>query len=352
MKYFKQNRFTVPSLVLAALSLSTVASFGVASFGADWDDCSGDPIKWRKPIAIQRNSCSITTNGIRHQAYNNGVLQWDDLTSEVDQFLVRPIGDCTITDGDGINEVAVVSRASIDGNNGRTTMVSGPCVPPFNNDLDQGDVKIAATLSNGSPMPFENQSATSLGSHGRDTFVHEFGHFFGFNHRNNNMAAMHTTSIPKVGGSQSASVFPDDVLGIQALYGLNSSLPNLLASAHEVLADTSTVLLDTGTSSRCRGQSITVRFYLGNAGSSASGTYQLLYTVQNESTTFITSSNSFTHSIGAFTEGTHPLSLTIPTTVPNGTYLIRLLMDQPNVVSETRDHDNISYSGKRVIVNC
>ncbi|MSQ47068.1 MAG: hypothetical protein EXR78_01575 [Deltaproteobacteria bacterium] len=144
---------------------------------ASWRICNGSSVKWRGTVNVHRNSCSIPDSGVINSAYWNGVRQWDNLSHVVDGFFVNPASDCLISHGDGQNEVGRVSRSAIDGANGLTVLQLGLCFIG-SNDIDEADVMIASDLS------LTAQWGNFLGTTGRSTFVHEFGHFFGFLHEN------------------------------------------------------------------------------------------------------------------------------------------------------------------------
>ena len=240
--------------VVAATSLVAFSSHGWIAI----DMCNGYHVKWRSDLHISRNRCSIPDSGDINASYWNGIGQWDNLTHVVDNFLVRPGADCSISTGDGINEVGVVDPAYIDHNYGVTRLLYGICfIGP--NDIDEADVLVSGSL------PFTNPSPTSLSPEGRGTFTHEFGHVLGFADENGGYGAMHQTPRPYTGGNATASVFPTDTMGLEAFYGLSSGNADLITSAMSLFG-TSVGLWDSGTQQVCRGDSHTVRFYIGNAG--------------------------------------------------------------------------------------
>ena len=336
----KQPKFLLPLSLLSAVVLAVSASHA-----ARFRVCNGSPVKWRDDLNVHRNSCSIGDSGNSNTSYWNGVLQWDDLTSEVDDFRRRPSSDCTFDTDDGVNEVFRASRATLDGNNGVTFLQLGACFIG-SNDIDQADVGVASDL------PMTNPSPVAMGNEGRGTFVHEFGHFFGLLDENAGHGAMHQTPRPYTGGNQTASVFPTDTTGINSMYGLDSTRSNLLPSAHRVSSST-TSLLETGTVTACRGSSRNIRFYLGNSGSGGSGTYNLRVRLTTSSTgAGGTTAATFTHSLGGFSQGVFTLGFKVPNSLANGTYFIFVDMDQTSSITEVREGDNSTRSGQRLSVTC
>lgn len=313
--------------------------------------CGGKDVKWRNDLDISRNQCSIANSGNVNAAYWNGVNQWNDLTNEVDSFLVRPANDCSIQSGDGVNEVALVNPTTLDGDLGLATLRVGLCIPPFANSIDEADIRVANNLS------FLNPTPISLVPQGRGTFVHEFGHLFGFGEENDQMGAMQQTPRPYTGGTQTASVFPTDTLGIDDFYDLSSSRPNLIPSAMNVNTGVlgNIVLLETGLPQACRGSSQSIRFYTGNSGKGNSGTYVnaiRLSTSSSTTTTHGTTVVSTSDSLNSFTEGVRTFNFSVPNSLPYGFYFIHLKMDDSNQKLEVREGDNRTRSGRRLLVNC
>jgi len=323
------------------------ASGAAQAWIANFPDCNGHDVKWRNTLEVSRNKCSIPDSGDLNEAYWNGVLQWDNLTSEVDSFLVRPADDCSVAIGDGKNEVAIVDPSVIPGLNGDTRTIIGACFIG-NNSIDESDVAVSSAL------PFGNPTPISVENEGRGTFVHEFGHFFGFDDENNGRGAMHQTPRPYTGGDATASVFPTDTMGISSYYGLNSQAPNLIPSAMGI-NNGGIFLLESGTVRACRGSSQTIRFYIGNAGvnDSLNGTNRIYLSTSSSTTTVVgTSVRSEVQSIDGFTEWVDSYTFTVPSTLAYGTYHVHLVMDVLGVSAEVRENDNHTRSGRKLLVDC
>ncbi len=336
------------TLTLACLLTALGAAGGAEA--ASWRTCNGSPVKWRDTVNLHRNRCSIADTGNVNSAYWNGVRQWDRLSTVVDGFFMNATSDCSIGHGDGQNEVGLVNRSAIDGSNGLTILQLGLCFIG-SNDIDEADVMIANDLS------FNAQWGNFLGTTGRSTFVHEFGHFFGFLHEDVH-AVMRTTPPHLVtGGGEPSTVWPSDTIGMRAVYGFSTSRPNLLPSALGPVAGSVQRLDPATTVTVCRGASRTTRVYLGNSGNGASGTYRLrvrLSTTAPQSG-YSQSSNvaaTFTHSLPALTQGTYDLPFRVPSSLPNGTYYVYVDMDYPRAIAEILEGDNTTVSAMKVRVNC
>ena len=333
-----------------ALVVATACATATAADAATWRTCNGSAVKWRGTLNIHRNRCSIADTGNVNSAYWNGMRQWDRLSDVVDGTFVNGAGDCLITHGDGQNEVGLVNRANIDGANGLTILQLGICFIG-SNDIDEADVMIANDLS------FTPRNGNFLGTTGRSTFVHEFGHLFGFLHE-----AGHTvlrTSPPHLltGGSEPSTVWPADTIGMNSLYGFSTSRPNLLPSALGVVSGSVQTLDSSSTVTVCRGGSSSTRVFLGNYGNAGSGTYNLRVRLNTTGPmagyslgTNVVS--SFTHSLGAFSQGTFDLPFTVPFWLGDGVYFIYTDMDHTGSITEIREGDNTTVSAKRIRVNC
>jgi hypothetical protein len=321
-----------------------------AAEAARWRTCNGSPVQWRGTLNIHRNRCSIPDTGLVNSAYWNGMRQWDRLSSVVDGTFVNGAGDCSISHGDGQNEVGLVNRSVIDGANGMTILQLGLCFIG-SNDIDEADVMIANDLS------FTPQPGNFRGTTGRSTFVHEFGHLFGFLH--DDVHAVMRTTPPHLltGGLEPSTVWPSDTIGMASLYGFSSARANLLPSALGVVGGTVQTLDPAVTVAMCRGGSSTTRTYLGNSGNVGSGVYSLRIRLSTTApmagySLGSTVAATFTHSLGAFAQGTFDLPFSVPWSLPDGTYFIYTDMDYPGAIAEILGGDNSTVSAKKVRVTC
>jgi hypothetical protein len=317
---------------------------------ASWRTCNDNPVQWRDTLTVHRNRCSIPDTGNVNSAYWNGVLQWDRLSTMVDGFFVNPADDCSISHGDGENEVGLVDRSVIDGANGLTVLQLGLCFIG-SNSIDEADVMIANDLN------FIPQAGNFHGTTGRSTFVHEFGHFFGFLHEDVHSVMRTTPPHILTGGSEPSTVWPSDTIGMRDVYGFSDNHPNLLPSALGVVSGSVQTLDPASTVALCRGATRTTRVYLGNSGNVDSGTYNLRIRL---STTppmegYSQSTNvaaTFTHSLGAFSQGTFDLPFVVPSFLPNDTYFIYVDMDYTGTINEILEGDNSTVSAMTIQVNC
>ena len=206
-------------------------------------------------------------------------------------------------------------------------------------------------------LVLEKPRRITIGATGRSTFVHEFGHFFGFLHEN--VHSVLRTSPPHIltGGAEPSTVWPSDTIGMNSLYGFSVFRPNLLPSALGDVGGSLQPLDPASTVTVCRGGSSTTRVYLGNSGNAGSGTYNLRIRLNTTGpmTGYSLGTNvvaSFTHSIGGFSQGTFDLAFGVPWWLPDGTYFIYTDMDHTGSIVEILEGDNTTVSAKRIRVNC
>jgi hypothetical protein len=336
--------------LLIALSTAFAMVASTPAEAAVWQTCNGSPVIWRGGTSVHRNRCSIPDTGVVNSAYWNGNGNWNRINAVITGFFVNDVSDCSIGHGDGENEIGLVDRVNIDGANGLTILQLGLCFIG-SNDIDEADVMIANDLG------FNPVFGNFLGTTGRSTFVHEFGHFYGFDHEDAH--AVLRTSPPHLvtGGFEPSTNWPSDTIGMNAVYGFTTSRPNLIPSALGVIGASVGTLDPATTVAMCRTNSRTTRVYLGNSGNVASGTYNLRVRLSTTgptagyfgSTTVV---STFTHSLDAFAQGTFDLPFTVPSTLPNGTYFIYVDMDYTGSIAELLEGDNSTVSAMRVLVNC
>jgi hypothetical protein len=140
--------------------------------------CGGVEVVWDTPFSMVQNTFSIAPGGVRESSLNNAINRWRGVGGMLDMVskssTVNSSSKFTINDGQ--NDVAIVKRADIGGNNGLTVMISDICFFPGDMEWVEADVQVASDLI------FTMPEETSLATNGRDTFLHEFGHAHGLEH--------------------------------------------------------------------------------------------------------------------------------------------------------------------------
>jgi hypothetical protein len=343
----RTSKLFVTALLGAAVLVPAAAS------AAAWRTCNGKAITWESGrFAVVRNRCSIADSGSRNESYWNAISQWRSVNGVIGDTLVWPADRCYLDHGDGWNDVAVVARADIDGNNGLTLVYSDGCTWWFSTEhLSETDVMVASDMT--FTNPDESQAVTDSG---RMTFAHEFGHAHGLIH-SESFGVMRTYQPrPLAGGTgDHVSILPDDATGIRALYG-GPAYQNLIASAQMISGSSVVTTNAPGTVYVCRNQLINPAFSFANTGSLAVNSFRIRLFINN-----VAPPAGFTGGwdLGywfGWISGTGSYSGTFGARVPNvpvGLYWIYFRVDDNNLVSELREHDNVTHNAMRLyVMNC
>ncbi len=315
---------------------------------AVWQTCNGVPIDWGHQPTVTRNRCSIPDTGDANQAYWNGVLQWAQLAPLVGSYHSTASNDCSWDNRDGVNEIFLQDPQYMDGALGLSYVRTGTC---FLNTPHIEEVDIAIRSS----MSFSNPSPTSLGSEGRGTFLHEFGHFFGLLDENDRFGAMHQTPRPYTGGNQSAVPFGTDTQGIAVMYGWNNVRPNMVPSAMKLTGTTIGLHDAPALVQACRGSAQAVHFQLSNAGPATTSNYTVRIRLSTSQSAFGSggvTAVSGTIAQAAYSSAKVTFNFSVPSTLANGTYRIYVDADPFNERPEVQEGDNSTVSAKLLLVNC
>jgi len=346
----------ISAAMLAALATLLLLSFSTRTqaWVAWFDRCNGSDVKWRGDFDVHRNSHSIPDTGDVNTAYWNGINQWNSYSDilQSDDFYVNPPSDTKYDKANnGENEVSLVNRSEIDGADGKTFADIGICFIG-SNDIDEMDTVVANDMAFW--PDWGNDISKTEGNYGRTAFVHEFGHFFGFDHSSWCWTQMTPVGMGTItGGNQAAAVFADDSMGMKSFYGMTGTKANLMTSATRISNGTVTTLDPAQVRTVCRNSQQTINFYIGNSGEAATGTYSGRVRMSKTSpfsgyTQSTSSVLTFSHSLSAFTEGTFQMIFTVPRSLGDGTYYIYIEVDTGGVVSEFHESDNHTLSATRL----
>jgi hypothetical protein len=315
--------------------------------------CSGSTMTWEDPFAMVVNTPTIPAGGLRDVSVDNAINRWRGvigMTDMVSKSSTVSTGN-VITTGDGQNDVAVVPRANIGGNNGLTLMTYSLCF--FSSSWEEADVFAASDLTFGSV-----KQDTLVSNSGRSTFMHEFGHAHGLDHSQhfNNMRVPQPR--PVVGGpNETVDVLPDDADGGRFLYPTGNKEVNLFASAQRLNSGTDTILMNhTGSITSCAtgGGSVTLNSTVGNNGT--------VDVTQTERWWVSTDPNAFNggFQIGQWSNSTFKANSVFTRQVtfkmpalPVGTYFLFHGVDVLHQVTESREDDNNVREGLTIkVINC
>jgi len=310
--------------------------------------CSGDPVLWSQPFAMVRNAPSIPVGGQRQASVLDAVDRWNNVQGMGNMVSMSPfINPGVIFTDDGVNDVGVVSRASLGGHNGLTFMVHDLCL--FSAEWEEANVLVASDL-NFAPVSDE----TSLATSGRLTFLHEFGHAHGLADAQG-YNIMRAQPNPLVGGTGThVDVLPDDARGGRFLYPTGNDEVNLFASAHRRTANNTIVANNTGTLTFCSkgGGSLTLNATVGNNGTVDMKQTERWWLTPNKN------GHNGGVFLGQWTNGTFPansvitrsLTFKLPPLEPD-TYFVFHGVDVLDEFNESREDDNSAREAVTIKIN-
>jgi hypothetical protein len=315
--------------------------------------CSGNEVNWNDPFGMLRNQTSIPFGSVSENSLKNAIGRWNGVQGMADMVSLFPFasGGTTITHGDDVNDVALVNRKSIGGNNGLTIMVNNLCV--LSSSWIEADVMVANDLT---PGHVAEDSLTSVSE--RSTFLHEFGHAHGLAHSQhfNNMRVPQPR--PVVGGAgETVDVLPDDANGGRFLYPNGNFEINLFTSAQRKTSKDQIVLNNTGTKTFCSsgGSTITLNATTGNNGNLPLASVQRWWvSTSSNAHTVAQGTQIFQSGNSMFAAGSvkqETVSFKMPA-LPAGTYFLYHGVDGIPP-SESRDDDNAVREALKIkVINC
>ena len=345
---FRRNRFEI---VLAATILALVGFSRSAQayyFQAYCDYIDNTPVKWGGSFRMYRSTCSMPDNSDAAGAYYNAALQWSQFNSLMDWNW--SYDDCSITFGNGRNETAVVPRSDISGANGYTQYdYNWASCAITGGQYTEADVMLA------DDMTFNNEDESFLDwgyylQQGRVVTLHEFGHVFGLDHSEGFDVMRAYTPYPLVGGTgEHAEPFPDDAMGVMALYRNYPTLYNAFASAEEWLQDGTNdgsirAIEQTWPSSVCPNDPIDVYYTFGNNGTVGLGDLPFRIFINNVPTAAGGGWDVFRGNIWSLEQGTMLTDFSTGTVplVPAGSYYVLWEMGPWGI--EFNQGDNVVHS--------
>lgn len=207
------------------------------AFAASWKTCDGKPVRPKyQPMEISWDQCSLPSGSPQERAFFSALYETRNYVKALGfgaGFTRIHNGRCIIEHDNGRSDIALVSRADIDGALGLTRK-ERDC-----EDIITADIMVAADLdftrADESTAINNTPTGTKIGALAT---LHEVGHALGLEH-STGFAVMRVSTavgLPFVGmtpssGGLSSELTGDDVLGIANIYGFDPSYRNVFVSS-------------------------------------------------------------------------------------------------------------------------
>ncbi|MEO8212844.1 MAG: matrixin family metalloprotease [Myxococcales bacterium] len=338
---------TLHALPFAVLAVFTALSESKSLAFTAFSNCNG-VVSWNHLASIERDTCSLPNGSNGATALSSLWSNWqNDTTSNLGSIIATNFG-CSLTYGDGRNEIMLVSQATLgSGVNALTTSQVSTCFFSHGT-FNESDIISSVDLSY-SPQDesFWNWSNAASGA---VVVAHEVGHFLGLGHSEVFDIMRANTPYPLTGGNM-AQPFADEANGARWLYPGGASKANAFASA-QMLSGGAVVATNMATTlSVCRGQAISVTVTVVNPGTVTFGSVGFRVAVTQTPNTGGTNMFVGTATTNPGSFFTQTLNLTVPN-VANGFYWVIWQNDTGNAVSETIETDNAVHSAMTLSINC
>ena len=311
---------------------------------------------------MYRDECSMPDYTTYTYAYNSENLRWWYVNPLVDYNYVY-YSNCTWTQGDGISEVARVSRSSISGDNGLTlwTIAWNNFCLLSGNTIEEADILLADDADYGiedetcmnwsDPQPQLHQ--------GRVVLAHEMGHFLGLQHDDNpkllNIMRTYTPYPISGGQGEHAQPFPDDANGFAHDYIGTPIQTNLFATVDcQSCVYGKNGIYPSSYGVSCYygpGCSYPVTYNFGNNGKTSPGNVQFRIFI-NPPGQYTGGTNIYVGQVNlpAYTVTTGTVYVATPANLPRGSYWVLFEIDSGHIVSEYDENDNVVTSGSMLTI--
>lgn len=313
-----------------------------SAFGANWNTCNGNKIRWNSGWTnMYISTTSMPAGSTWDSRLQNAMWHWNNVKGSSFNFYVGRDTDGTHNSSNGRNEVYFDSSET--GSALAVTHVRSHCYWLFgwNYGLDETDIAFNTSLAwstgslnygnLGSPYSFEGVA------------LHELGHALGLNHEDRWMATMNSY-YPNSGTLGYYKVWDpnaDDRLGARNLYPDGTTETDVAGSAFKHTG-TGTSGLVSSPLWAARGSYVTIEFTFSNL-STATKTFDVgFYLSSND---YISTGDTFLGmNYGAWGSsgfsGTFSRTLYIPSWVAPGTYYVGFLIDPNNAMGEANESNN------------
>jgi hypothetical protein len=183
--------------------------------------------------------------------------------------------------------------------------------------------------------------------------IHEFGHAFGLNHQQNSLSTMNANypvSGP-MGNGNYIMPHADDVLGNRIGYGTCCDARDVYASAYKVTgSDTTGTIISPNVA--YRGNQASFQFSIGNRGTQNEPSVRVNFYLSTDR--YIDTSDNYlgaaTYSLNSGSTGTYVATVTLPTSLPAGSYYFGWIVDPLSAISEVNEQNNAVALGGPTVV--
>jgi len=356
-------------LLLSGLALVGLVSLPLPARGYTFDhQCSGRPGRLDvQGLAWTVNGCSLPVGSLQRDAFDTALAQWSWYSKKPVSLFPLEATDCNATSSDGQNDFAVTSRSNIwsDANGLTSFHHYNICVdpsgweeilhPPFG-DYSEADTVIASDLSFVKRAQSDGYGRYSwdVGT-GRATMVHEMSHALGLGH-NTVFSDLNELSHARPGGFFGPGPMPDDVAGVDYLYGSKNVvdlIPHGQREAATILGQSNIVTNHESPEIVCQGDTFTLRLTTLNMSPSAKTYNQKVYLSTDVSGINTTTSwTSFGLNALAGIPTQQVIAATVPSWTPPGEYYLMHSVTLANGAEFTTANNKLRYTGKVIVRDC
>ena len=210
----RYRRFISSRNALASLAAVLLSLYAYDAQAYQFGYCNGVPnFPKYYPMSTYINACSIPVATTSRDAALHALSEWNTITTTNSYAYSGDSGGCSITHGDGQNDMAIVPRAAIGGNNGLTISYRDACTS--SSQIVEADMMVAndLTMDNpydsfmgsnfncaGNPATSPPQNGSCDRGLGNFAFLHEAGHARGQQHEIGFVVMHNGPPVPYAGG--------------------------------------------------------------------------------------------------------------------------------------------------------
>lgn len=233
---------------LFCASIWTLALVAPA-YGASWNECNDAPVRPKyPPMGLYWDACSMPPGSAQERALLSGLYETRHYVLALgfgSSYVDRRNGVCVIDHDNDRSEVALVSRADLDGRPGLTRKYTDGCNFSWEEErILTADVMVAADLDFARADESRLFNNVPPGSRiGALVMLHELTHALGLEHstafatmRNGGVAGVPFIGMSPGSGGLGAGLTGDDVFGISRIYGFTPSYRNTFVSSQTLRA--------------------------------------------------------------------------------------------------------------------